>query len=458
MEKNELFASARPAKALAVLALPTVASQMILLIYNLADTWFIGRTNDPAMVGASNVALTVFLITASIANVFGVGGGSLMMRLVGEKRTDEAENVASYSVIGAAVSALAFSLLTAIAMDPVLRVMGADGATLTYAKQYLFTTIVIGGMPTVLCICMPMLLRNVGYSKEAGIGVGLGSVLNILLDPLFMFVILPAGYEVLGAGIATMISNICAFGYFIFMFCKVRNETVLKVSLKRRPIGKANAKSLYTVGIPAAISIFLFDLVNIAYNRLSTGYGDGVKPLAAMGIVLKLERIPINIGLGVCLGMVPLIAYNFGAKNKKRVEEISSLALRVNIVFALVCSILYWFAAAPLVGIFMEDEATVSVGAVFLMGRCFALPFMMVGYHVINYMNAIGKGKISFLLAFVRHVVLIIPILLIFNHAFGLSGLIWSQIVADFINAINAFVIFTVVRKKNGLMGKEINS
>ena len=155
---------------------------------------------------------------------------------------------------------------------------------------------------------------------------------------------------------------------------------------------------------------------------------------------------------------VALIAYNFGAKNKKRVEEISSLALRVNIVFALVCSILYWFAAAPLVGIFMEDEATVSVGAVLLMGRCFALPFMMVGYHVVNYMNAIGKGKISFLLAFVRHLVLIIPILLIFNHVFGLIGLIWSQIVADFINAINAFVVFTVVRKKNGLIGKEVNS
>jgi putative MATE family efflux protein len=454
MEKNELFSSAHPAKALAVMALPTVASQLILLIYNLADTWFIGRTNDPAMVGASNIALTLFLITASIANIFGVGGGSLMMRLVGEKKPDEAEKVASYSVIAAAVSALVFSLVTGIFMEPILKLMGANGATLAYAKQYLLTTIVFGAFPTVLGICMPMLLRNVGYSREAGIGVSLGSILNILLDPLFMFVILPPGKEVLGAGIATLISNIISFLYFVIMFVKVRKETVLKVSFKSGPIGHMNTKALYGVGIPAAISIFLFDLVNIAFNRLSTGYGDGVKPLAAMGIVLKLERIPINTGLGICLGMVPLIAFNYGAKNYKRLEKISGLALRANVIFALCCSLLYWFMAGPLVGIFMKEESTVALGAVFLMGRCFSLPLMTIGTHVTNYMNAIGQGKYSFLLAFIRHIVFILPILFVFNHFFGLNGLIWAQVAADLFNSVFALTIYHIIRKKHGLIVK----
>lgn len=428
------------------MALPTVASQMILLIYNIADTWFIGRTDNPAMIGASNLGLTVYLITASLANVFGVGGGSLMVRLIGEKKEDDARKVASYSVIASGIAAAAFSVLTLIFMTPLLTLLGADDATMVYSKQYLVTTVVLGSVPTILSMSMPQLLRNAGYSKEAGLGVGLGSLLNVALDPLFMFVILPQGYEVLGAGIATMLSNVCSFIYFIVIFRKVRSVTVLKVSFKREKLERAHLKSLYMVGVPAAVSIFLFDLVTIVINRLVTGYGDHVAPLAAMGIVLKLERIPINVGLGVCLGMVPLIAYNFGAGNIKRMSRFSSLARWTIVAFSSLCTILFFVFARVLVSRFITDEETVRLGTMFLQARCFALPFMMVGYHVVNYMNAVNKGTVSFILAIVRHVILIIPAMLIMNYIWGLEGLIWSQVVADVINTIVSTVIFLRVR------------
>ena len=218
MEKNRLFEQEKPSKALAVMALPTIASQIIVLVYNLADTWFIGRTNNPYMVGASALALTVYLAVTALANVFGVGGGSLMVRLIGEKREEDARRVASYTVAAAAISALGFSLLVLIAMDPLLKLLGASSNTLPYAKQYVLTTTVLGGVPTVLAMAMPQLMRNAGFSKEAGVGVGIGSLLNVLLDPLFMFVLLPKGSEVLGAGIATMLSNVISLIYFIFMF------------------------------------------------------------------------------------------------------------------------------------------------------------------------------------------------------------------------------------------------
>ena len=431
------------------MALPTVASQMILLIYNIADTWFIGRTDNPAMIGASNLGLTVYLITASLANVFGVGGGSLMVRLIGEKKEDDARKVASYSVIASGIAAAAFSVLTLIFMTPLLTLLGADDATMVYSKQYLVTTVVLGSVPTILSMSMPQLLRNAGYSKEAGLGVGLGSLLNVALDPLFMFVILPQGYEVLGAGIATMLSNVCSFIYFIVIFRKVRSVTVLKVSFKREKLERAHLKSLYMVGVPAAVSIFLFDLVTIVINRLVTGYGDHVAPLAAMGIVLKLERIPINVGLGVCLGMVPLIAYNFGAGNIKRMSRFSSLARWTIVAFSSLCTILFFVFARVLVSRFITDEETVRLGTMFLQARCFALPFMMVGYHVVNYMNAVNKGTVSFILAIVRHVILIIPAMLIMNYIWGIEGLIWSQAVADVINTIVSTVIF--LRVRNGL-------
>lgn len=450
MEKNTLFEKTKPSKALMTMALPTIASQVIILIYNLADTWYIGRTNNPYMIAASSLALTIYLAIVALANVFGVGGGSLMVRLQGEQKPDDARRVASYSVSMSAISALVFSVVVLLLMEPLLKLLGASENTLPYAKQYILATTVLGGIPTVMSMSMPQLLRNAGYAKEAGIGVGLGSLLNVALDPLFMFVLLPEGKEVLGAGIATMLSNVCSFVFFIVVYRKLREKTVLVLPRRVERISPAYRRSLYSVGLPAAFSIFLFDLVTIVINRLTASYGD--IPLAAMGIVLKVERIPINVGLGVCLGMVPLIAYNYGAGNRERMKQFFSLARTAILAFSCVCVVLFWLFARPIVNAFISDEATVSQGISFLRGRCFALPFMMVGYHIVNYMNAVDKGKVSFLLALIRHIVLIIPIALVMNALWGLPGLVWSQLIADFLNAVIA-VIILIRTDDSGVIG-----
>jgi putative MATE family efflux protein len=446
--KKELFETMNPAKALLIMALPTVGSQLIVLVYNIADTWFIGRTDNPSMIAASNIALTVYMVAVSIANVFGVGGGSLMVRLVGEKKPEAARQVSSYSVLASGITAAAFSILTLIFMSPLMVLLGAEEATAYYGRQYLLTTVVLGAVPTVLSMSMPQFLRNAGYAKEAGFGVALGSLLNVGLDPLLMFVILPQGYEVLGAGIATLLSNVVSFVYFIWMFRKVRDESVVHFSFKPVKLAKEQLKSLYMVGIPAAISIFLYDFVVIVVNKITASYGDHIIPVAAMGIVLKLERIPINFCLGVCLGMVPLIAYNFGAKNYKRMQRVSSLAMWTVLIVSSVCMVVFFAMAETLVGAFINEPETVRYGTEMLKARCFALPFMMVGYHVVNYMNAINKGKVSFFLAILRHVILIIPILLLMNMIWGFGGLLWSPLVADVVNtAVTLFIMFSVVSK-----------
>lgn len=445
-DKTELFEKTKPGKALAIMALPTIASQIVLLIYNLADTWFIGRTNNPYMIGASSLALTIYLALAAIANVFGVGGGSLMVRLLGEKHPDEARKVASYSVTYSAFAALAFSILLLIFMTPLLRAMGASDNTFAYCRQYLLLTAVIGGLPTVLSMSMPQLLRNAGYSKEAGLGVGLGSLLNVALDPLFMFVILPKGNEVLGAAVATMLSNVISLIYFIVMFRKVRNVTVLDIPRRIEDIGPDNRRSMYSVGIPAALSIFFFDIVTIVINRLTASYGD--IPLAAMGIVLKLERIPINTGLGICLGMVPLVAYNFGSGDRERMNSVFRLAAVSVIGFSCVCAALFMIFSRSFISAFIADEETISYGVMFLRGRCLSLPFMMIGYLVVNFMNAIGRGKKSFELAVIRHIILLIPVMLIMNSIWGLTGLIWSQLTADVINTIVVILVYRKVMRE----------
>lgn len=448
MNKNKqyLFDTMKPSKALLVMAVPTVLSQLVVLLYNLADTWFIGKSNNPYMIGASSLALTIFLISTALSNIFGVGGGSLMARLIGEKKNEDARKVGSYTITMALISSAIFSIIIFIGMNPLLKMLGANENTLKYARQYIIPTTIIGTLPNVMTMCMSQLLRNSGYSKEAGIGIMFGSLLNIALDPLFMFVLLPKGNEVLGAGLATLISSICSFIYFIIYFYILRNKTVLSISCKRVKIERQYKKSLYSVGIPAAIAIFLFDIITIVTNRIAVSYGD--ISLAAMGIVSKIERIPINLGLGICLGMVPLVAYNYGAKNMERVKQFFILTLKANIIFSSFCAILFFTFSDSIMSLFIKNGETILTGMMFLKGRCFALPFMMIGYVITSYMNAIDKGYVSFLLAIIRHLVFMIPIMIIMNAILGINGFIFSAIVADFLNTIVAFIIFKKVNKR----------
>ena len=183
--KNALFEKMKPSKALAIMAIPTVLSQMVILLYNLADTWFIGQVNNPYMIGASSLALTLFLASTALSNVFGVGGGSLMARLIGEKKNDDARKVVSYTIVMAFISSLVFSMFILIIMNPLLEMLGANENTFKYAKQYIITTTIIGALPNVMTMCMAQLLRNSGYSKESGIGIILGSSKEKSEKPIF---------------------------------------------------------------------------------------------------------------------------------------------------------------------------------------------------------------------------------------------------------------------------------
>lgn len=442
----KIFETMAVPTALAKMAIPTVVSQLITLIYNIADTWFIGLTDNPYMVAASLLVLTVYLLVSAIANLFGTGGGSLVVRLLGGKRENEAAKVASLSLVMAGGAALVFSLLCLICMDPLLKLLGASSNTIGYAKQYLLFVVVIGGLPTVLSNTMSNMVRNIGYSKEAGFGLGMGGLLNVALDPLFMFVLLPNGYEVMGAAIATMLSNVAAMIYFILVYRRLRTKTILALPRRVEIIERSSMRSLFSVGVPAALSLVFFDVTNMVINRLSAMHGD--KELAAIGIVLKVERLPLNIGIGICLGMVPLIAYNFASKNYKRMRAFFSAARLVGLAISIVCVIVYRIFAPYIMQVFISDADTVRLGTEFLQARCFATPFMFLSFHMVYFMQAINEGRCSFWLAVIRQIVLNIPIVILMNALFGMTGIVWTQAIADCVNVIASYVIYGFVTRK----------
>lgn len=443
--KTELFETMPVPRALLKMAIPTIISQLITLIYNIADTWFIGRTGNPYMVAASSLVLTVFLMAGALANLFGVGGGTLVVRLLGSKDEEEARKSASWTLVAAGAAAVVFSLLCLVFMDPLLRLLGASDNTIGFARQYLVFVVVIGGFANVMSTVMSFMLRNAGYSREAAFGLSMGGVLNIGLDPLFMFVLLPDGYQVMGAGIATMLSNFISLLYFCRIYLRVRDSSVLDLPRRIERIRANSVKDIFSIGVPAAFSVFLYDLTNIVINRLSASHGD--IELAAIGIVLKVERLPLNVGIGICLGMIPLIGYNYAAGNYKRMDAFFTAARVAGLGVAAVSLVLYRVFAGPIISIFISDAETIRFGTAFLKARCFAPPFMFLSFNMVNYMQAVNRGKESFWLAVIRQIVFNIPILFLFNSMFGMMGIVWTQTVADILNVITSYIIYFRVRR-----------
>ena len=446
-DKTEIFERMSVPKALAVMAIPTVISQIIALIYNMADTWFIGMTDNPYMVAATSLVGTVYLLTAGVANLFGVGGGSLVVRLMGSKDPEEARKVASLSLVMAGGASLVFSALCLVFMNPLLRLLGASDMTIGYARQYLLCVVILGGLPTVLSSTMSAMLRNVGNSREAGFGVGLGGVLNMILDPIFMFVILPDGWEVLGAALATMMSNVISFIYFICIYRRVSGEGLLAIPRRIEKIRPESMGSIFSVGVPAAMGLVLYDLTNMVINRLSSAHGD--LELSAIGIVLKVERLPQNVCIGICLGMMPLVAYNYAAKNKERMMAVFRAARVAGCVVCLLSLVLYRGFASQIIHAFIDEPATVAFGTEYLRIRSFAAIFMFLSFHVVHFMQAVNQGKTSLGLAAIRQLCLNIPILIILNHFFGMIGVVWTQTVADSINVAVSYLIFGHMRKRD---------
>ncbi len=439
-EKKEIFESMPVGRALRIMAVPMVISQLIILIYNMADTFFVGRANNAYMVAGISMILPVFNICLSIAGLSGVGGGTLISRLMGRGNNDEARRVSVFSIYMSVIVAVFFSIVMFFFMDPILTLIGASENTISYARQYAFWVVVLGSVPTVLSNVFSNLIRSVGFSSQASFGIAMGGVLNIILDPLFMFVLLPAGSEALGAGMATFTSNCVACIYFLITLYRTRSKQLITLNPKWGMPSGRSIRSVFWVGIPSSLSTLLFDLDYTVLDRLMVAYGD--EALAAIGIVVKAERFPLNVGIGICQGMVPLLAYNFSSHDYKRMDDILHCARTVGILIGIGSVIVYEIGAPLLMHIFIDDAVTVSLGTDFLRVRILATPFMFMCFSYVNTFNAFGEGNMSLLLGVLRWAVVNIPMLFILSMTFGMYGLVWSQFICDTFVALISWFIY----------------
>ena len=444
-DKRELFENMPVSSALATMAIPTIISQLINLVYNMVDAFFIGRTGNSYMMAATSLTLTLVMMIAAVSNLFGVGGGSLVARLMGAGMEEECRKVSAFSFYGAVLTALLYSALIGCFMRPILFFLGASSETITYASQYTMLVIVIGTIFSLLSMTMAHLLRNTGFSSRASIGLSLGGLLNIALDPLFMFVLMPKGQEVTGAALATLISNIVSCTYLLVMLKKAGSSTPLSIRITDIcGIQKSSLRQLFSVGIPSALLTGLFDLANVTVNMLCAAHSDMV--LAGMGIVMKVERIPNAVNIGICQGAMPIIAYNYSSGNRKRMRETVNTARLWGLVTAAIAIVFFEIFASPVTRLFLSTKGedaqnalvTIGYAALFLRIRCLASPMQFLNYHSSFTLQAIGNGKATLLHAFVRELVFYIPFQFIMDRLWGTTGLACALPGGEFCGAMFA--------------------
>jgi len=446
--KRELFETTPIPKAVAKLAIPTVISQLVNLIYNVVDSFFIGRTGDSYKTASVALAFTIFMMTIALSNLFGVGGGSLIARLSGRHDTENARKVSAFSFYGAIAIGLLYSILIAVFLNPLLRLLGASDATIGYARQYVLLVVIIGSVPTILTLTLGHLLRNVGYSKQASIGMSSGGILNIVLDPIFMFVIFPDGMEVFGAALATLVSNTFSCIYLFIIYKKVATVSPLSTNLKElKNIRRSDIRVLFSVGIPSAILTGLLDIANIFLNALMASHGD--LQLAAIGIVMKADRLPNAINIGICQAMLPMVAYNYASGNHKRMNACIKKVRYYGLGIALFCLVLYQIFATPISKLFMstsganvaEALTTIGYATMFIRFRCLASPFQFLNYHSSFCLQAMGDGRDTLIHSVVRELVLYVPIMFLMNALLGETGLSLSFTISEFLGGLFALLL-----------------
>ena len=455
VNKQELFASVPVPKALFTMAVPTIISQVINLIYNMVDAFFIGRTGNPYMMAATSVTLTLIMMNVALSNLFGIGGGSLVARLMGVSKNEDAKKVSAFAFYGGIAIAVLYSALIGVFMTPLLRFLGASDATIGYASSYTLIVIVLGALPSIVSLVAGHLLRNTGFSGQASMGLSMGGILNVFLDPLFMFVIMPKGQEVTGAAIATTLSNTVSCLYLLYALHKASKEAPLSMRLSEaKAISSANIRALFSVGIPSALLTGLFDLANICVNILASGHNDLV--LAGMGIVMKIERVPNAINLGICQGMLPIVAFNYAGGNRERMKAVIRTARAAGLAVSAACIALFELFAGPAVRLFMSTSAgdaataleTIGYAVLFLRIRCLASPVQFLNYHTSFCMQAVGDGRATLLHAVVRELVFYIPMMFLLNALFGQTGLAAALPVGEGCGAAFALALLAHVLRK----------
>lgn len=439
MNENKLMSQMKISKAVAKMAIPSVISSLVTVVYNMADTFFVGQTGDPLQVAAVSLTNPIFILMMAFANMFGMGGSAVLSMALGSKKEKRAKSASSFVTYGSLAVGIVLAVVLLCFMDPILTIFGANPETYEFAKGY--TIYISFGAPFIIwSAAASFIVRAEGASKEAMIGSMIGTIANIILDPIF---ISGLNQGTAGAAIATTIGNILASMYYLWYFLK--KTKVLSISIKDFSIRQSILTQVCGCGFPTAIFSALMSVSTIVLNQLLVVYGND--PVAAIGIVFKANMFITFLQMGLANGVQPLLGYNYGSGNMKRFREVEAFTKRCCLVTGIVSTALYFIFREPIIRIFINDDSVIQYGVKMLIAYMVSGPVIGILFVNMNSMQSVGKALPATILSVLRQGILLIPLLYILRAVSGLNGVIFGQAVTDYIAVILSAYLWRRIRK-----------
>ena len=445
---RDLFEKASVPKAVALMAIPTIVTMLVVVIYNMADTFFIGQTGDALQVAAVSLATPVFMVFMALGNLFGIGGSSAISRALGEKNEQRARQISAFCCYGSLGVGILMTLIFILFMDGILKMIGASPATIDYARQYL-TFVAIGAPFVMFGTAYGNIVRGEGAAKESMIGNLIGTITNIILDPIM---ILWLGWGVSGAAVATVLGNVAACIFYLYYLLH-KKETVLSIKPSDFQWKNRIASGVLSIGIPASLNNILMSCANMVLNQMLASYGD--TPVAAMGVATKVNMLVVLLQIGLCAGIQPLIGYNYGARNKKRLMQVFRFSGLCAVIMGTVLTLLMVAARQSIIRMFINDADVVNYGIRMIIALQLSGPVMGILFLCINTIQGMGKALPSLILTICRQGLVFIPLILVLNSMFGLDGVIYAQPAADYISIVLSVVICMLIFKNMEHVEKE---
>ncbi|WP_302820893.1 MATE family efflux transporter [Fusobacterium ulcerans] len=443
-DKKSLFSDAPISEAVTKMALPCIISSLILIIYNMADTFFVGQTQNAFQVAAVSLTNPIFVLFMAVANLFGIGGSAMISILLGQNKKEKVKSVSSFCCYASISIGILSCLLILMFMNPLLKLLGSSPDTYEFSKDYLFY-IALGGPFILFSNSFGHIVRGEGASNISMIGGLIGTIVNIVLDPIF---ILTLDMGTAGAAIATVIGNIAGCLYYLWYFNKGKS------SLSINPCYLAGEKKTMlqttNIGIPSGINSALMSVSTILFNNVVVSYGD--TPLAAMGIVTKIYLLIVFIHMGISNGVQPLLGYNYGCGNHKRFFSVLKFSVLCTVIFGTILSGICILFRYPIIRLFIDNTSVINYGAKMLTATSLAGPVLGILFLCITSMQALNNPFSSTMLSVCRQGIFFIPLLYALNFFFGLTGVIYTQTITDYLTIIiSIFFLKSSLKKMKNL-------
>ena len=439
-EKPILYATGSVPKLLAHTCIPAVITTLVVTFYHISDIFFIGQTGDAMQVAAITLSGPVFSVLSGLGTLIGSGGCAAIAMALGKKNSPRVKSLSSFCCYAAITAGLLFTLCVNIGMSGILRILNVTPDTEAYTREYLM--IVSVGSPFLLFSSIfANIVRGEGAIKESLLGNGIGSMVNIILDPVL---ILTLGMGIAGAAIATIIGNMVSALYLVLYITGKKSQ--LSLNIKYFSLRKNIAWQTILLGLPVAFGIWIMSVHGTVINHVIGRYGDIA--IAAYGVSGKTGMLIAMVQMGICMGIQPALAYNFGAGNIFRLKKIVRAAALVTVCTGTVLSLVSWFLRREILSAFIQNPQVIQYGMIFIVAGIITGPFLGFCYLSTGVLQAVEKIKLATVNALLRQGILSIPILLLLSSWVGLTGIVIAGVIVDTAAALAGAIISNTQLRK----------